>query len=121
LASQPTFSRLENAVDRRAIEALAAALAEVYLRQRGRAGAPERILIDLDGTDDPAHGQQEGVGYHGYYRQHMYHPLLVFDGESGHLITALLRAGNAHASRSAVSVLRRIVRRLRDRWPEVAI
>jgi len=51
----------------------------------------------------------------------MYHPLLVFDGESGHLITALLRAGNAHASRLAVAVLKRIVGRLRDEWPEVAI
>ncbi len=63
LASQPTFSRLENAVDRRAIEALAEALGEIYLRERGRAGPPERILIDLDGTDDPAHGEQEGVAY----------------------------------------------------------
>ena len=61
LASQPTFSRLENAVDRRAIEEMAAALVKVYLRERGRGGRPERIRIDLDGTDDPAQGQQEGV------------------------------------------------------------
>lgn len=51
----------------------------------------------------------------------MYHPLLVFDGESGHLITALLRAGNTHASRAAVAILERIVARLRQRWPEVKI
>jgi hypothetical protein len=51
----------------------------------------------------------------------MYHPLLVFDGESGHLITALLRAGNTHASNPSVALLKRIVARLRRRWPEVEI
>src|SRR3954454_18078318 len=49
LASQPTLSRLENAVDRRAVEQLAATLADVYVRERGRAGAPTRIVLDLDG------------------------------------------------------------------------
>jgi hypothetical protein len=48
-------------------------------------------------TDDRTHGDQEGSYYHGYYGQHIYHPLLVFDGQSGHLICALLlRAGNTH-------------------------
>ena len=61
LARQPTFSRLENAVDRRAIEALADALVTVYLGERGQPGPPRRVRLDLDGTDDPAHGQQEGV------------------------------------------------------------
>jgi hypothetical protein len=121
LASQPTFSRLENAVDRRAIEEMATALVEVYVQERGRAGAPERLLIDLDGTDDPAHGQQEGVAYHGYYRQHMYHPLLVSDGDTGQVITAILRPGNAHASRFVVLVLRRLVARLRQVWPAVRV
>src|SRR5437899_4246273 len=72
LASQPTLSRLENAVDRHAVEALAEALVALYIRERGAGGAPARVLLDFDGTDDPAHGEQEGVAYHGYYRQHMY-------------------------------------------------
>ena len=121
LASQPTLSRLENAVDRHSIERLAAALVELYVRDRGRAGPPRRLVLDFDGTDDPAHGQQEGVGYHGYYRQHMYHPLLVFDGDTGHLITAILRPGRCHGSRFALLILRRLVRRLRQAWPRVAI
>ena len=54
-------------------------------------------------------GRQEGTAYHGYYRQHMYHPLLVFDGDTEQLITAVLRPGNAHASRGVVSVLRVLV------------
>jgi hypothetical protein len=121
LASQPTFSRLENAVDRHAIDALATALVEVYIAQRGCDGAPRHLLLDLDGTDDPAHGDQEGVRYHGYYRQHMYHPLLVFDGATGQLVTAVLRPGNAHASRFVVLVLRRLLRRLRAAWPAVTL
>lgn len=121
LASQPTLSRLENAVDRHAIEALARTLVGRYIRERGRAGIPARVLPDLDGTDDPAHGQQEGVRYHGYYGQHMYHPLLVFDGETGQPITAVLRPGNVHASRFVVLVLRRLVARLRAVWPTVAV
>jgi hypothetical protein len=88
LASQPTLSRLENAADRHACVRLAHALLEVYLRIRGQDGAPRRILLDIDGTDDPIHGQQESTAYHGYYRQHMYHPLLVFDGATAQLITA---------------------------------
>jgi hypothetical protein len=121
LASQPTFSRLENAVDRHTIRALALALLEIYLRERERLGPPRRVLLDFDGTDDPAHGEQEGVAYHGYYRQHMYHPLLVFDGDTGQLITAVLRPGNCHASRFVLLVLRHLVPRLRARWPGVAV
>ena len=121
LASQPTLSRLENAVDRHAVEHLAAALADLYLRERGRDGVPARIVLDLDGTADPAHGAQEGVAYHGYYRQHMYHPLLVFDGDTGHLITAVLRPGNVHGSRLVVLVLRRLLRTLRAAWPDVPV
>jgi DDE family transposase len=121
LASQPTLSRLENAVDRPAIERLATALVRIYVRERGQAGPPRHVLLDLDGTDDPAHGHQEGVGYHGYYRQHMYFPLLVFDGHTGHLVTAVLRPGNVHGSRFAVLVLRRLLRRLRQAWPGVPV
>ena len=121
LASQPTLSRLENAIDRHAAERLAQAFVDLYVRQRGQPGRPTRVLIDVDGTDDPAHGAQEGVAYHGFYGQHMYHPLLVFDGETGQLITAVLRPGNVHGSRFLVLVLRRLVRRLRAAWPGVAI
>jgi hypothetical protein len=121
LASQPTLSRLENAVDRRACYRLAVALGELYLREREREGVPARILIDVDSTDDPTHGHQEGTAYHGYYGQHMYHPLLLFDGATDQLITAVLRPGNAHASRGVVAVLKRVVRAMRARWPGVAI
>ena len=121
LASQPTFSRLENAVDRRACEALAEALVTVYIQQRQRAGAPVHLVLDLDGTDDPTHGEQEGSAYHGFYRQHMYHPLLIFDGQTDQLICAVLRPGNCHGARFVVLVLRRLLKRLRAAWPAVTI
>jgi hypothetical protein len=121
LASQPTLSRLENAVNRRACRRLAHALLAVYLRARERAGRPRHLLLDIDSTDDPTHGDQEGSKYHGYYGQHMYHPLLFFDGHTDHLITALLRPGNAHASQGVLGVLRVLVPLLRARWPGVQI
>jgi hypothetical protein len=121
LASQPTISRLENAATARSCYRIALALLELYLAQRGKDGAPKKVLLDFDATDDPTHGEQEESYYHGYYEEHIYHPLVVFDGDTGELITAVLRAGNAHASRGAVALLKRIVGRLREAWPEAHI
>jgi hypothetical protein len=108
-------------VDRHACARLAHALLAVYLRAREQDGRPTHLVLDIDSTDDPTHGQQEGTAYHGYYRQHMYHPLLVFDGDTAQLITALLRPGTVHASRGVISVLRVLVRAIRARWPGVPI
>jgi hypothetical protein len=121
LASQPTLSRLENAPGARDCLRIARALLELYVRERGKDAAPEKVLLDFDATADPAHGEQEGAFYHGYYRTRMYHPLLVFDGRTNQLITAVLRCGNTHASRGALAILKRIVRRLREAWPGVKI
>ncbi len=121
LASQPTFSRLENAFSARDCYRLAVALGEVYLAERERDGVPVHIVLDLDSTDDPTHGAQEGSAYHGYFRQHMYHPLLVFDGDTGQFITAVLRPGHAHAGAGVLAIVQRLVTRLRARWPQVVI
>lgn len=121
LASQPTLSRLENAPGTKDCLRIARSLGELYVRERGKDGAPERVLLDFDATADPAHGEQEGTYYHGYYGERIYHPLLVFDGETNQLVTAVLRCGNTHASRGALSVLKRIVGRLREAWPSVEL
>jgi Transposase DDE domain group 1 len=121
LASQPTLSRLENAVDCKACYRLAVTLVQRDLQERGREGISERIVLDFDGTDDPAHGRQEGVAYHGYYQQHMLHTLLVFDGDTNQLITASLRPGTCPASRGALGVVKRLVRAIRAHFPHVPI
>jgi hypothetical protein len=80
---------------------------------------PERIVLDLDATDDPLHGQQEGRFFHGYYRQYCYLPLYIFCGEF--LLWAELRRSDIDASAGSVEALTQIVGRIRARWPEVEI
>lgn len=119
LSSQPTLSRLENAVDAKGIKAQLRALRAQYLASFTE--PPEVIVLDIDTTDDPTHGQQQLSFFHGFYDQHMYHPFLVFDGERGNLITAVLRPGNAHAARGVVGVLRELIRDIKRRFPAVRI
>lgn len=88
---------------------------------RTRRAPPGHVIIDLDGTDDPVHGQQALSGYHGYYRQHQYFPLLAFEGQSGFPLAAWLRPGRAGAGWGVVETLDRLVRRLRAAWPGVLI
>jgi Transposase DDE domain group 1 len=80
---------------------------------------PKRIILDLDGTDDPLHGAQEGRFFHGYYSCYCYLPLYVFCGR--HLLAALLRPSNIDASAGAVTEVACIVDRIRAAWPRVQI
>ena len=81
--------------------------------------APVRIVLDLDATDDPIHGRQEGRFFHGYYRRYCYLPLYIFCDD--HLLCARLRPSDIDASAGSVEELERIVARIRERWPEVKI
>jgi Transposase DDE domain group 1 len=80
---------------------------------------PKQIVLDLDATDDPVHGHQEGRFFHGYYDCWCYLPLYVFCGR--HLLAAKLRRSNIDASAGAVEEIERIVRQIRARWPRVRI
>ena len=81
--------------------------------------APEEIVLDMDATDDPIHGQQEGRFFHGYYRRYCYLPLYIFCGE--HLLCARLRRSNIDGADGAVDELKRIIGQIRHGWPEVSI
>jgi len=81
--------------------------------------APEQIILDLDATDDPLHGQQEGRFFHGYYDCYCYLPLYVFCGR--HLLAAKLRRSNVDGAAGAVEEVARIVAQIRRRWPRVRI
>jgi DDE family transposase len=94
-------------------------LPELFIRTRRR--RPLYIILDIDPSDDPTHGQQVLSFFHGYFDQYQYFPLFVFDGATGFPLAAWLRPGTVHASCGAVSVLRRIVGALRAAWPDVLI
>src|SRR6202040_4109204 len=81
--------------------------------------APPQITLDLDATDDPLHGHQEGRFFHGYYDNYCYLPLYVFCGR--HLLAAKLRPANIDASAGSVEEMARIVARIRQRWPKIRI
>jgi hypothetical protein len=122
LGSQPTLSRWENAPSVREIIRLQDALLDWFVsvcgeqvRKRGE------ILLDVDSTDDPTHGQQQLSFFNGGYGQHMYHPLLVFERHTGCLLAARLRRGTAASHARIVPLLLRMVPRLQHEFPGVRI
>ena len=122
-ASQPTLSRFENSVGRRDLYRLSLELARLFV-DRHRSSPPRRIVVDMDATDDPAHGQQELEFYHGYYGSHCFLPLLVFcsaDEGDEELVAAILRPGNSHAGRRSAAILERLVRMLKEAFPRCEI
>ena len=90
---------------------------DLYIQAHSR--PPERIVLDLDATDDPIHGHQSGRFFHGYYKNYCYLPLYIFCGE--HLLCARMRPANIDASAGSVKELQRIVGQIREHWPEVEI
>jgi hypothetical protein len=127
LAGKSTLNRLEHAPgagktpryhkinhDGAAIERL---FVELFLDADPK--APRQIVLDLDATDDPLHGHQEGRFFHGYYDSYCYLPLYVFCGR--HLLAAKLRRSNIDASAGAEAEMARIVGQIRARWPKVRI
>ena len=127
LAGKSTLNRLEHAPETRegsryhkishdpaAFEAL---FVDCFIEANET--APEEIILDLDATDDPLHGNQEGRFFHGYYGGYCYLPLYIFCGR--HLLAARLRRANTDASAGSIEELERIVAQVRAHWPEVRI
>jgi hypothetical protein len=125
LAGKSTLNRLEHgrpepnryariSADAGAIEALFVAL---FLDAHAK--APSQITLDLDATDDPLHGHQEGRFFHGYYDTYCYLPLYIFCGR--HLLAAKLRRSNIDGAAGAIEEVARIVGQIRARWPRVRI
>jgi len=79
--------------------------------------SPEYLILDIDTTDDPLHGHQQGRFFHGYYDCYCYLPLYIFCGEE--LLSAKLRTANLDPGNEALPDIRRVVKRLKDKWPEV--
>jgi hypothetical protein len=81
--------------------------------------APEEIILDLDATDDPLHGEQEGRFFHGYYKSYCYLPLYIFCGR--HLLVAKLRQANIDASAGSIEEVARLTKKIRAHWPKTRI
>jgi hypothetical protein len=113
MAAQPTrYHKIGHQAG--AIEQL---FVDLFLEAHRR--APRQIVLDLDATDDPLHGEQEGRFFHGYYDAYCYLPLYIFCGR--HLLVSKLRGSNIDASAGAVEEVERVVKQIRARWPTVRI
>ena len=120
LASQPTLSRLENAVPWATMRRLGRVLRQWFTRHAvSRHAPPTELILDIDSTDDPTHGQQDLSFFNGHYDEHMYHPLLVF--ADGYLLGARLRAGNVGGATQLQPLLTPIVSHLRRALPATAL
>lgn len=123
LATQSTLSRLENRVGWPGIFRLRDLSFEWFLDHGAslRRTESQEILLDADSTDDPTHGRQQLALFHGKYNTYMYHPLLIFEGRTGHLLAARLRRGTAPQVEGLRTELRRMLPRLRRRFPGAPI
>lgn len=125
LAGKSTLNRLELSVAEPSRykkihcrqDAVDELLVEIFVEAHER--PPERLVLDLDVTDLPLHGHQEGRFFHGYYDEYCYLPLYIFSGE--HLLCARLRTADQDAAAGSKEEVERIVNRLRAKWPEVEI
>lgn len=119
LSSQPTLSRFEGSQKGITLRRLVRHLENSYVAELP--ADTQVVVLDLDATADETHGAQQLSFFSGFYDQFIYHPLLVFDSGSGQLISAILRPGKVHASRGAAGVLRRLVRKIKGRFPQAQI
>ena len=117
LASASTLCRWENGADRQAAWLVHQWWVEQFIASH--ATPPAELVLDLDATDDPLHGKQEGAFFHGYYGHYCFLPLYVFCGER--LLVAYLRPSNIDAARHAWAITVLLVKRLRQAWPTVKI
>lgn len=117
LASASTLCRWENGASRQAAWIVHQWWIEQFIASH--ATAPAELVLDLDATDDPLHGQQEGAFFHGYYGQYCFLPLYVFCEQR--LLVAYLRPSNIDVARHAWAIVALLSKRLRQAWPQVQI
>jgi len=117
LASSPTLCRLENRADRKALARMSAVLVEQFIASFDE--PPSELVLDFDPSDLPVHGQQERRFFHGFYGHYCFLPLYVFCGSR--LLVAYLRPSNIDAPLHSRAILKLLVARLRQAWPNVRI
>lgn len=117
LASQPTMSRLENSVSRTTLYRIAQGFVDAFIGSYKR--PPKKIILDIDDTDDPTHGAQQLSLFNAYYEEYCFMPLHIYEGYSGKLICTVLRPGKRPDGSEIAAILKRVLNRIRQRWPKV--
>ncbi|HXY78823.1 MAG TPA: IS1380 family transposase [Candidatus Acidoferrales bacterium] len=117
LASQPTLSRFENAINIRSLKRLRDLFIDQFIASF--ATPPKRLTFDIDAVDDPAHGDQQLVLFHGYFDQYQYFPSFITCADNDQTVVLSLRPGAVHAALGADDDLAHLVARLRQVWPGV--
>ena len=117
LGSGSTISRFENSIDRETIKKMSIQMVETFIDNQQ--SVPRELVLDFDPTDNKIYGQQEKSHYHGYYKSHCYLPLHVFCKDQ--LITSMLRPSDIDGAKYGGAILRLLVKRFREVWPNVKI
>lgn len=119
LASQPTISRFENGLTRTDLYRISEVFVDVFIESYST--PPEGIIVDIDDTDDLTHGRQQLTLFNAYHGDNCYMPIHIYEGKSGKLITTVLRPGKRPTGKQIVSIVKRVVKKIRQAWPEVGI
>ena len=119
LGSQPTMSRLENSVTVRDLLRIGYGLIDIFISSYRK--PPTVIVLDMDPTADEVHGKQEMIHFNGLEDCYCFMPFHVYEGVTGDLITTILRPGKTPTFQEIIAILKRIVRRIRNAWPDVDI
>lgn len=119
LASQPTMSRFENQLSRSDLYKMAVCFADNFIGSY--ADEPSVIILDCDDTDNITHGQQELALFNTYYGEYCFMPLHIYEGQSGKLISTILKPGRRSKSANIFSILKRIIKHLRKSWKNTVI
>ena len=119
LASQPTMCRFENTPDRKTLYRIGVALVDAFIASYQN--PPKSIILDLDDTDDPTHGSQQLSLFNAYHDCYCFMPLHIYEGKSGKLISTILRPGRRPSGKEIVAILKRLVKKIRQAWPDVGI
>jgi len=119
LASQPTITRFENSITTKDLYRIAEAFVDQFIESYNT--PPEALILDIDDTDDETHGAQQLSLFNGYYNEYCYMPLFIFEGQTGKLITSILRPGKRPDGKQIRAILKRVIKRIRTAWPTVGI
>ena len=119
LASQPTITRFENSITTKDLYRIAEVFVDQFIASYDT--PPPAIVLDIDDTDDETHGAQQLSLFNGYYDEYCYMPLFIFEGQTGKLITSILRPGKRPNGKQIRAIIKRIIKRIRKVWPTIGI